>query len=224
MTYKVLSTKILDLESKKELNLSSYQYSEKNFIKIIPNDYYLNEIVCDSLIFTSQNAVQIFLNNLESKKYKSKKIFCVGNSTKSLLEENNFTVENCFEDSSSLAEFISKNNKSEKFLFLCGKNRLKKIEEILSNNNVDLIIKELYETKLLYKKVNNIYDCILFYSPSGVESFIKNNFIEKSVCFCIGNTTAYSLKSLTNKIIIAKKPTVRQLIKQVNNFYKLNYD
>ena len=103
-------------------------------------------------------------------------------------------------------------------MFLCGKNRLKKIEEILSNNNVDLIVEELYETKLLYEKVNCMYDCILFYSPSGVESFIKNNFIEKSICFCIGNTTALALKSLTDKIIIAKKPTIRQLIKQVNNF------
>ena len=61
MNYKVLSTKILDPESKKELNHSIYQYSEKDFIKIIPTDYYLSEIVCESLIFTRQNAVQIFL-------------------------------------------------------------------------------------------------------------------------------------------------------------------
>lgn len=218
MNYKVLSTKILDPESKKELNHSFYQYSEKDFIKIIPTDHYLSEIVCDSLIFTSQNAVQIFLKNSELKKYKSKKIFCVGDTSKSLLRKNKFRVENCFNDSSSLAKFITKNNKSDKFLYLCGKNRLKNIEEILSNNNVDLIIEELYETKLLYEKVNCMYDFILFYSPSGVESFIKNNFIEKSICFCIGNTTASALKALTDKIIIAKKPTIRQLIKQVNNF------
>ena len=36
--------------------------------------------------------------------------------------------------------------------------------------------------------------------------------------FCIGNITASALKALTDKIIIAKKPTISQLIKQVNNF------
>tara|TARA_B100000941_G_C28501068_1_gene554255 strand:+ start:1360 stop:2022 length:663 start_codon:yes stop_codon:yes gene_type:complete len=218
MIYRVLSTKILDSKSKKELSLSNYEYSEEDFIKIIPTSFNLTQIFCDSLIFTSQNAVQIFLNNLESTKYKSKKIYCVGNNTKRLLEKNKFMVKNCFNDSLSLAQFISLNNKSEKFLFLCGKNRLKKIEEILSNNKINLMVLELYETKLLYKKVNYIYDCILFYSPSGVKSFIKKNFVEKSVCFCIGSTTASVLKSFTDKIIIAKKPTIKELIKQVNIF------
>ena len=39
-------------------------------------------------------------------------------------------------------------------------------------------------------KINSQIDGLLFYSPSGVNSYIKNNTITHEMCFCIGTTTA----------------------------------
>jgi uroporphyrinogen-III synthase len=41
----------------------------------------------------------------------------------------------------------------------------------------------VYETTLNVKKINAVPDAILFYSPSGVESYTEMNAIANSSCF-----------------------------------------
>ena len=62
----------------------------------------------------------------------------------------------------------------------------------------------------------------MFYSPSGIESYIKTNNLKSTVAYCIGNTTAQAAKIYTDKIIIAKKPSLEDVIDSVLKDFKKN--
>jgi uroporphyrinogen-III synthase len=79
---------------------------------------------------------------------------------------------------------------------------------------------ETYETTLTPNKITATVDGLLFYSPSAVQSFLKNNKITKQTCFCIGTTTAEALQNITDNIIIANQPTIENTIIQCINYYK----
>ena len=58
-------------------------------------------------------------------------------------------------------------------------------------------------------------EAILFFSPSGIESYLKENTIKKEICFCIGTTTASALEGITKNIKIADQPTIEDVIEDV---------
>ena len=62
------------------------------------------------------------------------------------------------------------------------------------------------------------YNAVLFYSPSGVESYIQNNNLDHSISFAIGETTALHLQKYTDNIITATQPTVEHLIAAVRKY------
>jgi uroporphyrinogen-III synthase len=64
------------------------------------------------------------------------------------------------------------------------------------------------------------FSCILFFSPSAVESYLKDNTIKKETCFCIGETTAEALHKITKNIIIAEQPSIEDVIEDVIEEYK----
>lgn len=79
---------------------------------------------------------------------------------------------------------------------------------------------KVYETNLNPQKISGTFDGILFYSPSGIESYLKNNKIKNETCFCIGTTTAHVLENITNNVVIANQSTIENVIIQCINFYK----
>ena len=66
------------------------------------------------------------------------------------------------------------------------------------------------------------YDAVVFFSPSAVEGFFKNNSLnDKTVLFAIGNTTAEEIKKYSgNKIVISDKPGKKEVIEKVIRFFK----
>ena len=104
--------------------------------------------------------------------------------------------------------FSQKNNDS--FLF---------IQDITANPFV--IIKfneiEVYQTTLTSQKITQQLDAIMFFSPSGVESYLQKNKIKKEICFCIGETTAKALEEYTENIVVAEYPSVEAVIEEVIN-------
>ena len=69
-------------------------------------------------------------------------------------------------------------------------------------------------------QIKESFDGVLFYSPSGVNSFLENNTLENKTCFCIGTTTAKALENRTKNIVIASQPTVENVITEVIKYYK----
>ena len=79
---------------------------------------------------------------------------------------------------------------------------------------------EVYRTHSNPKAFNRNFDGILFYSPSGIQSYLLENKLGNSMLFCIGNTTAAEAKKHSENIILANKPTVENVLVQAINYYK----
>ncbi len=216
----ILSTKKLLSNQKQALLDANISLIEEDFVETKIKDFQLKSIN-QNLIFTSQNAVQSILQHPKCDELKSKNIFCVGMKTKDLLEENGFNVIAYTGYAADLAEIISLIYGKETFTFFSGNLRRDVLPNTLKENGIAFNEIEVYETLLTPKKINEKLDGILFFSPSGVESYLKSNTIKDEMCFCIGETTAEALENKKIKnIIIAEKPTVEDVIEKAININK----
>lgn len=215
----ILSTKILSSVQKQELINAGFEVTEANFIKTENSDFDLNGIN-DNLIFTSQNAAQSVLLHPKSNELKSKTVFCVGIKTKALLEENGFTVEVYVDYASDLAEIITLIYAKESYTFFSGNLRKETLPKALKAAKVNFNEIQVYETTLTPQKIKTPVDGILFFSPSGVESYLSANKIKNEICFCIGETTASTLDKTTRNIVVADQPSVDNVIEDVIEEYK----
>lgn len=214
----ILSTKTLAKHQKQALLDLGFSVTETNFIKTENTDFDLKEIN-DNLIFTSQNAVQSVLLHPKCGELKSKNVFCVGLKTKSLLEENGFQVEVYVDYASDLAEIITLIYKLENYTFFSGNLRKETLPKALKEAKVNFNEIQVYETILTPQKIKTPADGILFFSPSAIESYLKENKIKNEICFCIGETTAEALEKITKNIIVAEQPSIEDVIEAVIEEY-----
>jgi uroporphyrinogen-III synthase len=218
-TISILSTKTLLNSQKQALLDAGFSVTEANFIKTQNSDFDLKGIN-DNLIFTSQNAAQSILLHPKSEDLKTKKVFCVGMKTKALLEENGFNVEVYLDYASDLAEIITLIYSNESYTFFSGNLRKETLPKALKAAKVNFNEIQVYETTLTPQKIKTPVDGILFFSPSGVESYLKDNKIKNEICFCIGETTAETLDKTTRNIIVADQPSVDNVIEDVIEEFK----
>ena len=218
---RILSTKKLLVNQKQYLLNAGLAVVEADFISIQYTPFDFSNIR-QNLLFTSQNAFTSFLQNEDSGSYKGKAIFCVGSKTKEAIEKADYTVLVSADYAEQLAEIIIREHSGESFTFFSGSMRRETLPQALANANIDFNEIEVYKTVLSPHRINSKLDGILFYSPSGVESYLKENNIGNAVCFCIGTTTAEALKGITENIVIANKPTLENVIVQCINYYKEN--
>jgi uroporphyrinogen-III synthase len=215
----ILSTKKLLPNQKQELLDANFTVIEEDFIETNIKNFELSKIN-KNLIFTSQNAVQSILQHPKYEDLKSKDVFSIGMKTKDLLTENGFNVVAYTGYAADLAEIISLIYSEETFTFFSGNLRRDVLPETLKENGITFNEIEVYETKITSKKITKKLDGILFFSPSGVESYFKLNTIKDETCFCIGETTAEALENKKVKtIVIADKPSVENVIAEVVEYY-----
>jgi uroporphyrinogen-III synthase len=215
----ILSTKILSPIQKEELIKADFEVTEADFIKTEHKKFELKE-VNDNLIFTSQNAVHSVLQHVDLEKLKSKNVFCVGLKTKIILSEAGFNVVAYTGYASDLAEIITLIYGSESYTFFSGNLRRETLPVALKQAGVKFNEIKVYETTLTPHKMKSKADAILFFSPSGVESYLKENTIKNENCFCIGETTASTLDKIAKNIIVANQPSVEDVIEDVITEYK----
>ena len=203
----------MSVEQQNRLIQTGVSYSCWDFIKSTPTNFKANP-ENKSLIFSSQNAVKSVFNQF---RFSGNNCYCVGEKTQKLLEENGQKVVKMTQNASILADFILKNTKKEPFLFFTGNQRMPVIEAAFARENRSLEVVETYTSSAQPKAMGN-YDAVLFYSPSGVESYLQNNSLVDSTSFAIGETTAQSLKKYTDNIITATQPTIEHLIAAVRKY------
>jgi uroporphyrinogen-III synthase len=220
---RILSTKVLLSHQKQVLTDVGIEVLESNFIEVETKDFELKGIK-NNLIFTSQNAVRSFLNHPQFEENKSelqsKKAFCVGVKSKTILTDTGFEVVAYADYASDLTEIICLIYSSESYTFFSGNLRKETLPLALKNAGIEFNEIEVYETQLKPHKIKETVDAILFFSPSGVASYLKDNTIKKELCFCIGETTAEALENKNiNNIIIAEYPSVENVITEVKEYY-----
>ena len=220
---RILSTKVLLSYQKQVLTDVGFEVLESNFIEVETKIFELNGIK-DNLIFTSQNAVRSFLTHPKFEENKSdlqsKKVFCVGVKSKTILTDAGFEVIAYADYASDLTEIICLIYANGSYTFFSGNLRKETLPLALKNAGIEFNEIEVYETQLKPHKIKEAVDAILFFSPSGVESYLKDNPIKKEMCFCIGETTAEALENKHIKnIIIAEHPSVENVITEVKEYY-----
>lgn len=218
-TFRVLSTKKLLANQKQFLLNAGLSVVEADFISVNLKRFEIGT-ANDNLIFTSQNAVISFLHNGESAQLKDKSIFCVGLKTKAALEHYGYTVKVCTDYAEELAKTITQGYADESFTFFSGNLRRDTLPEALKAAGIEMNEIQAYETVLSPHAIKSKLNGILFYSPSGVESYLKENNITNETCFCIGTTTANALRDITQNVVIANQPSVENVIIQCINYYK----
>ncbi|AXB55852.1 uroporphyrinogen-III synthase [Flavobacterium fluviale] len=215
----ILSTKILSPLQKEELKKAGFDLIEADFIKTENKPFQLKDLN-ESLIFTSQNAVHSVLSHPDSEQLKKKNVYCVGLKTKTLLSDNGFNVVAYTGYAADLAEIITLIYGNESYTFFSGNLRRDTLPNALKEAGIKLNEIQVYDTSLQPQKIKTAVDALLFFSPSGVESYLKENTIKKEVCFCIGDTTAEALSKITKNIIVADQPTIEHVIQDVIHEYK----
>jgi uroporphyrinogen-III synthase len=230
----ILSTKKLkpnqrDLLLGQGFTLVDYNAIETDFI-----DFEMPEKI-ENAIFTSQNGVSAFIKQSIKTPFRSKKdgirVFCVGQKTKALLEENGLKVKETANYGADLAQIITKDYQNESFHFFCGAQRRDEIPNTLNASKVEFIEVKTYKTTLKLRKFDQEWDGILFFSPSGVESYFVENKMEREavsqqvqndspVLICIGETTADAARKYSDHIVIANTTLVESVIAKAVNVLK----
>ncbi|TQD40619.1 uroporphyrinogen-III synthase [Haloflavibacter putidus] len=165
----------------------------------------------ENAIITSQNTFRAIRN-----KTTIENAFVVGEKTASLLKKNNIKVETYTNYAADLVQEIKEKYAHKHFVFPCSSKRRETIPSGLNKNKITFTEVEAYKTSLNPKKFKQVFEGILFFSPSGVESFYQENSPKpETVLFCIGTTTASAAKKYSDNLIIAGKPTIESVIVSV---------
>ena len=211
--------------STKRLNTSQMQHLLNANLSVVHVDFITTESlkfepiksIIKNAIFTSQKGVQVVLDN----DITIENCFCVGFRTEMLLQKNNQNVVSCKPNAKELGEDIVENYSDLKFHYFCAEKRLDTLPNKLDKNGVDWKEISVYKTVFTPKKYDQNFDGALFFSPSGVESYFSVNALPKH-SFCIGITTATSLKKYTKKYTVASQPSIENVIVKAVKHFKKN--
>lgn len=226
---KVLSTKTLDGETIAHAHTLNLNIRCVDFIKVSGVDFDTHSIhlhTFESIAFTSRNAVKYFFRNQNALKLlRGKSIFSLAGKTSEELAKHNLKAIYTGENAGDLAEAIIQTKLAKSVLHVCGNLTLDVLGKKLKSAGI------VYSSLIIYQTIlqNNIvlnedFDVIMFYSPSGVESFFAaNKLSNENVCCCIGETTATALreKNISAKIILPKELSPESMIDAIVNFFKM---
>ena len=191
-----------------------------DFVKISLNRihprFVKNQI--ENVVITSQNAVEALLNNFSAIELQFKNIYCVGRRTKKMIEKRIGNVLHTEKNAKKLAEYLVDFMEGTEVTYFCSDLRLDDLPSILKENNITVNEIEAYQTKLDSLNIPESVEGVMFYSPSTVQSYKKENDA-KGIAFCIGETTAKEASKHFDDVRIAKVPTVESVIELVNEHY-----
>lgn len=214
----IVATKILDKASHSKLVAANLNLVEHAFIEIKFIPFYFNgDSQC--VVFSSSNAVKSFLKRSIDLPLQSK-CYCVGEKTKKLLEQNGFKKIAYANNADELVKLLKKEGSCKEITYFCGNIRKNTLPNFFKNWGAKYNEIVVYETQLAPFEIINKPNAILFFSPSGVASYLMKNKITDEICFCIGNTTAAALKTQNTKIRVAYIPAIEMMIEDVLAEYK----
>ena len=190
------------------------------YIKPKEDFYHLLDYKSPS-IFTSKYAVDSITSIFDRKKTCFKKVYCVGENTSFRLIKLGVYPRLIALNARGLAEAIIEENQVTKVNFICGNLRRNTIIDLLAQNRIEVFEVQSYQIRLFPKKIEKKINGILFFSPSGIQSYLKKNvFCLDQTIFVIGSTTERSLREVFNgKIIIADQPKYEAVLYAAIRYY-----
>lgn len=223
---KILFTKNIDqtIISKKlgeDISVDCIEVIKTQPLKVSPFD-----LKNYSLIFTSVNGVSSFFENgfkpnedFTAKNYN--KIYCVGEKTKKELRKHGFGTFKVLRNAEVLSGFIIGKCQHEQFLHFCGNLAINVLDKDLPLQNIKYKKVTVYNTEEINPLITEKYHAAVFFSPSGVRSFAKQNSLENMNLFSIGETTSGELRNYTQeKIFTSESNDLVSVLDMIVKFYK----
>ncbi|MBX9449957.1 MAG: uroporphyrinogen-III synthase [Taibaiella sp.] len=225
---RLLITKILDRPERTSLEELRLSYRDIASIQI---QYELSDEQAAAIrrmanqdlvaVFTSKNAVQAIRRTLDTIPCKWK-IMCTAPGTEMLIRQwlGEEAIIFSGADGAAIAAFIRETALEQKFVFFCGDKRRQIIPDTLRNLRKDWEEIVVYRNQSLDPKVSETYDYYLFFSPSAVYSFLKNNTIPReATAVAIGATTAACLQECqAARILTAAEPSLSSMIQTIIDY------
>jgi len=212
---KILSTKTLSEASFERFLAAGHQISHYDIISAEPLPFAAPRY--DIYICSSQNAVNAlsyYWKNQDQEHLLSTDWYCVGDKTAEALKKQGLRVVEIAHSANELIEekLSSPEIEKKRKLWLTGIRKTKETEAYIRSKKADAI--DVYLTIPNLKIVSESFDVVLFYSPKGVEYFLKNNSIDEGVkVYCIGDTTAQKAENLNIPVTaVAKTPSSERLV------------
>lgn len=208
---KILSTKKLEQISLEDLDsiteVVDFDVLELNPVAPDKLDFYKN------IIFTSFKGT---LRGLEilGERAQNYHYFCVGKKSEEYLKELGLEIYGFAYYSKDLAELLVENLKDSNFSYLCSKDRLNTLPDILSENNVVFEEVVTYQTDERADIPKGEFDIYLWFSPKGVKC-LQDKVDRNAMHICIGETTAAAAKEFFNddNVVCPELPKMEDLIK-----------
>lgn len=176
-----------------------------------------------NVVFTSMNAVTTVATYINGHS-PAWNIFCIGNTTRELAARyfGERSISTTANNAAELADKMIAHKNVKQVVFFCGDQRREELPGKLRQNGIVVQEVIVYHTISTPHKVDKVYDGILFFSPSAVQSFFYANAVPRSsILFAIGQTTADAIKTFTdNTIIESEKPGKEDLVKKMFQFFK----
>jgi uroporphyrinogen-III synthase len=226
----ILSTRELDASLVDSIVSEDIIFDQLPFIEMIPRDdsaliSTVNALAAQHVmaIFTSRIAVNAVTAMLASTP-PSWKIACMGGATRKLAADffGGEAVVITSASAKELGEKLAATPEQQQIVFFAGNRRLEELPSQLKDsgrNHTEVIVYDTIETPV---QVDDLYDAILFFSPSAAQSFFSLNKIpSQTVCFSIGETTAATVRRLTgNDVIVSPVHSPERMIETVRDYFR----
>lgn len=187
-----------------------------------------------AVIFTSKTAVDHFFRIAEEMRFTvpdTMKYFCISEAIAYYLQKYvPYRKRKIFHGRHTIEDLIDvmKKHKKESFLLPCTDILRDKIPMTLEENDINFTKAVLYRTVAsdLSDLENVYYDMLVFYSPGGIESLLKNypDFKQnKTIIAAFGPTTANAI--VKNKLRLdlhAPQPNAPSMTGAIENYVKAN--
>ena len=200
---RILSTKILSQALSDKIHDSGFDLVQIDFIDIVKMKAQ-KKIDNQAVMISSKNAANFLDLN-------GRDIFCVGQKTKFAIEANDVQVSKVFSDSQEMALYVASKYKTA--TFICGMRRMNRVQEVFQEMEVELQIIEAYDTLLTPSAVPGYISKVLFFSPSGVESFFLDNSFD-GTAICIGNTTRSEVLKYIKDADVSNSTTIESVVEK----------
>jgi len=191
-----------------------------------------------AIIFTSRNAIDNFFRTCDELKINvsgDTKYFCITEAIalylqKFILYRKRKVFYGTDGSNKSFFEAVNKHKSNEKFLYVCSENQQdNEIVNWLKSNNCEFTLGFMYRTKSADVKdiiLQNEYDMICLFTPSGVRSLFQNVPKYKqngTVIGAFGNNTMKAVEEAGLKLDIkAPLPEAPSMISAIELYIQSN--
>ena len=210
----ILSTRTLNSPQIEIFDANRFNLTAIDFITTSPIKFDIDTIKKSSKhwIISSKQTLKLILEHFTLSFLTSIHFYCVGQKTAQTISDKGLNVIEIENSSQNLSQVIVEKYNSTSFSFLCGLQRREELPKSLKDNQISFSEFNLYDTTLNSHKIEDHLDAIIFYSPSGVKSYVVENTINLEEIFCIGSTTAAEAQKHSTNINIATEQTFESVL------------